>query len=434
MASSFSCLKLLFGSTSLFVLAAAIGVAVLQQTVWYAGYDLANCPGCQATLDWNKSGIKNVTSTQYSQFHQDGVVALSSMLPVEKMQALIEEVEALPSTFMTDAIARFFLPHYLRYEHRLDTRSELVRDWAVHGPFGKWAAELLNVPEVRLYNAESIYHQGQDSPTPCTRAWHRDTIAAPFDATVPSITFNVYFDEIGTAENGDGLMFVKGSHKTMLHQDDSSFVAYDENDDKDKQSMVEPRLVMGDVLAHNPNVYHTPSGRACWKRRSLQFRYVAGRQLNDAREAVITKFVFGPNRSPHGLIPWTLANAPGIAPHGLVTGESDLAGPWYPRVYPSPLKEEHAALKNAKPWSLMAVLRLMKESDETVRGRQGAKDGSDVPSAEDRVHDTPVEGSFGLDGLVMNPTKWYFGELAKGVEVPCLKGGLLCQASQQPVN
>ena len=31
---------------------------------------------------------------------------------------------------------------------------------------------------------------------------------------------------------------------------------------------------VGDVLAHDPNTYHTTSGVGCWRRRSLQFRYV----------------------------------------------------------------------------------------------------------------------------------------------------------------
>ena len=51
---------------------------------------------------------------------------------------------------MTSVLARLVLPFYLRYEHRLDTRSSLIRDWAIHGPLGKWAAELLRAPSVRL--------------------------------------------------------------------------------------------------------------------------------------------------------------------------------------------------------------------------------------------------------------------------------------------
>ena len=54
---------------------------------------------------------------------------------------------------------------------QLDARSELIRDWAVHGPLGAWAAQLLGASEVRLYNAEMIFHRGEDSPTCRPTRW-----------------------------------------------------------------------------------------------------------------------------------------------------------------------------------------------------------------------------------------------------------------------
>ena len=403
MGKSASAIRWIGVSASIGVLLVAVSLALVYRSVWYAGYDLSNCRGCQARLDWSKENKLVISKDQRSQFQADGVVVLPLRFTRDKLDPLFETVDNLPNTFMTDVVARFFLPHYLRYEHRIDTRSELVRDWAVHGPLGQWAAQLLNVEEVRLYNAEAIYHKGAESPTPCKRSWHRDTIAAPFDHNVPSVTFNIYFDPIGTSNHGDGLVFLKASHKTMLKQ--SPGLLYNQT----KLKVYEPKLVVGDVLAHNPNVYHTPSGQACWKRRSLQFRYVASKYKGKQ-----TKFEFGPNRLPHGFIPWTLAHAPGIAPHGLISGESDLAGPWYPLVYPRDSQnKEHVPLSGARPWNPLAIIQLMKQSEQSV------KDSSP----------NPKQGAFGLDGIIVDRTQWHFSELVPGVEVPCLKHGLFCHST-----
>jgi hypothetical protein len=394
-------LKWSLGVTSVLVVALAVGIAQVQRTVWWAGYDLQNCPGCRPLIPWSDEFQSPAVSSEHvTEFTETGVTVLRHVLSVDKISQLAHHVDELPTTVMTDGLAKFTLPHYLKYEHRLDTRSELVRDWAVHGPLGKWAAELLNVTHVRLYNAEAIYHAG----TPCKPAWHRDTIAAPFDSlTVRSVTLNVYFDDIAAdGPHGDALIYMSGSHLNM----DNTFA----HDETDATQLIRPVLHVGDVLAHDPNVYHTPSGQACWHRRSMQFRYVSAKNDN----GLPTTFEFGPNRLPHGPIPWTLAHAPGIAPHGLVNGDV-LQGPWYPQVYPSVLDMEHVALSNAQPWSLVKVLKLAKEAEQAVRS----------PTDPTRT----VAGSFALDGTIVHPDEWIFQEIApgSGVEVPCHKHGLFAK-------
>lgn len=175
---------------------------------------------------------------------------------MDKVETLAKEVDNLTNTFMTDVIARFLLRHYYRYEHRLDTHSELVRDWAIHGPLGKWAAELLGVESVRLYNAEKIYHAG----SPCQPAWHRDTVAAPFLPHRKSITFNIYLD--GISGDSDALIFIKKSHTDLTRPPTSV-------DKETNNELSELTIRVGDVLAHDPRIYHTPSGKGCWHRRSL---------------------------------------------------------------------------------------------------------------------------------------------------------------------
>eukprot|EP00629_Pelagomonadales_sp_RCC1024_P001232 CAMPEP_0119288706 /NCGR_PEP_ID=MMETSP1329-20130426/37719_1 /TAXON_ID=114041 /ORGANISM="Genus nov. species nov., Strain RCC1024" /LENGTH=286 /DNA_ID=CAMNT_0007289489 /DNA_START=75 /DNA_END=931 /DNA_ORIENTATION=+ len=267
--------------------------SLVGRTTWWAGYALSNCNGCQPTIDWTQEKAAGVASARAaaSTFRADGAVVLSDVLPLNKVAALSRECDALPNTFMTDVIARVILPFYLRYEHKIDTRSELVRDWAVHGPLGAIAAELMGVERVRLYNAELIFHRGATSPT-CEPAWHRDTLAAPFEPHNKAVTFNVYLEPIDA--EGDGLVYFRGSHLRL----DAPPASMD---------LLEPAVRVGSILAHDPNAYHTTSGRGCWRRRSLQFRYVADGAT----------FSFGPHRLPHGPIPWTFAHAPGVAPHGL---------------------------------------------------------------------------------------------------------------------
>jgi len=130
--------------------------------------------------------------------------------------------------------------------------------------------------------------------------------------------------------------------------------------------------------------YHTTSGVGCWRRRSLQFRYV--------EDGV--SFAHGPRRLPHGPVPWTLAHAPGIAPHGLADGDK-LAGPWYPRVHPAPLPEEHVGVPGPA-WSRGALLSLAGQAEEIAQNN-----GTGVPP----------HNFLAFDGPVRRPKEWAFVEL-----------------------
>ncbi|KAL7530312.1 hypothetical protein ACHAWF_003334 [Thalassiosira exigua] len=373
---------------------AAVGISYVQTTVWWAGYDVRNCPGCQAIVDWaeerSRGDIPAVVAPDVVRaFQDDGVVVLSSAVSPSKVSDLADAVEALSDTFMTSVLSRVVLKQYRKYEHKLDTRSELVRDWAVHGPLASWAAELLGADEVRLYNSEKIYSAGSESPMGCNAAWHRDTVAAPFPTNVKSVTFNVYLDDIGAeGPHGDVLIYAKGSHKDL---DLPPIVT---------QNVFEPVLKVGDVLAHDPHVYHTPSGRGCWNRRSLQFRYVASP----------TTFRFEPNRFPHGPIPWTMAHANGVAPHGLKEGDP-LAGPWYPRVYPTPLEEEHVPIEG-KPWGVLGLLSVTKEAVDIAENLGIGNDEN--CTLDDNAGAVEHPAYFGFDGPIRSCDGW---EMIGGVPV-----------------
>jgi hypothetical protein len=255
------CSRFALVSVAVFAALLAAVPPLIGRTVWWAGYDLRNCAGCEARIDWSAEMARPVVNRRITHnFRKDGVVVLSQALEHAKVASLAAECDRLPNTFMTHVIAGFLLRFYLRYEHRLDTRSELIRDWAVHGPLGAWAAQLLGASEVRLYNAEMIFHRGEDSPT-CRPAWHRDTLAAPFAPGPRAVTFNVYLEDISA--DGDGLIYQRGSHRNL-------------DAPPSRDDIARPAVRVGDVLAHDPNAYHTTSGVGCWRRRSLQFRCAAG--------------------------------------------------------------------------------------------------------------------------------------------------------------
>ena len=342
-----------------------------------------NCPGCKPIVDWSvEKGQKTVTADRIQQFKEDGVVVLPSAISPNKVADLASEVESLSDSFMTSVLTKVVLRQYSKYEHKLDTRSELIRDWAIHGPLAKWAAELMGVDAARLYNCEKIYSAGLDNPMGCSTAWHRDTVAAPFPTSAKSVTINIYLDDItADAPNGDVLIYAKGSHNNLASPPDVT----------DTSNLFEPSLKVGDVIAHDPHIYHTPSGRGCWNRRSLQFRYV---------EAPTT-FMFEPIRFPHGPIPWTMAQAAGVAPHALEEG-SPLEGPWYPLVYPSPSQDEHVPIKG-KPWNILSLLSVASQAQK-IANSLGIGAGENCT-----VDDIGSEGRtpfFGLDGPVTSCKDW----------------------------
>lgn len=407
---SFSRIVLLFTASG--VAFVAIAVPLLQKTTWWAGYDLENCRGCRPVVDWSDEltmdGNKNnpritVGEAEQRQFERDGVIVLPSAVSTDKVNALARETDALPHTFMTDVISNTLLRHYLEYEHRIDTRSELIRDWAIHGPLGQWAAQLLNADQVRLYNAEKIYHRG--NPNNCNPAWHRDTVAAPFSPETRALTINVYFDDI--SGDNDALIFVPGSHLDLSRPPPIQ-QGKNNSSSSNANNVFEPHLKRGDILVHDPRIFHSPSGTNCWRRRSLQFRYVASP----------TTFEFDNNRAPHGPVPWTLAHAMGVAPHGLTTGDP-LEGPAYPQVYPSPLASEHIPLPG-RSWTVMGMIHAATEA-QAILGRLGlgqqqkeAGKKCTVRSEDDKV------AYYGFDGPVTSCDGW---EVAVGM--PLHKEGQL---------
>ena len=104
--------------TAVVALLLAVGAALVQRTVWWAGYDLRNCPGCVPAIDWSAEVARKVGEKERRRYVSDGVVVLRDALSARKVAQLAQECDRLSNTFMTSVLAAAVLPFYLRYEHR----------------------------------------------------------------------------------------------------------------------------------------------------------------------------------------------------------------------------------------------------------------------------------------------------------------------------
>jgi hypothetical protein len=168
------------------------------------------------------------------------------------------------------------------------------------------------------------------------------------------------------------------------------------------------------------------AGTPCRVQCRFKYRYVAGP----------TTFVFGPNRFPHGPVPWTFAHAPGIAPHNLIavnggassdgttdTSSPTLEGPLYPLVFPAPKEEEHVPYPGS-PWTILGILGVTKQAQDIAQGlgigQHNCTIGNDNEN-DDRSNDNKATGLppsppayYGFDGPVTECDGW---EMVKGLPV-----------------
>jgi hypothetical protein len=303
---------------ALTVAAAAVGTMMVLQSRWMMTIDPTNCKHCRPTVDWG-TATQDISPELQTQFDRDGVVLLPNMLPPELVAALSQEADSMPATALSALFGATL--RYRKIEHRLDTRNALFHDWAIHGPFGRWAAQLMQTESVRLYNTELLFAEGGE----CGSAWHRDLVAAPFEERFKSATFNIYFDDM-TADS-DALIFETGSHSSMGAA----------------SGIYEPAISVGDVLVHDARTNHTPSGRGCWPRRSVQLRYVDGSAT----------YAFDEDRLP-GV--WTLIHHGGRVLHGLQKGQP-LASSWYPQAWPAVLPHEQEVVQMGSVFSVLPAFK-----------------------------------------------------------------------------
>jgi hypothetical protein len=57
------------------VAAVSIGIHFLQRTMWWAGYNLENCPGCQPIVDWS---VQNWTKLRLTPLSTNNINEMAS--------------------------------------------------------------------------------------------------------------------------------------------------------------------------------------------------------------------------------------------------------------------------------------------------------------------------------------------------------------------
>lgn len=98
-----------------------------------------------------------------------------------------------------------FLQHFNTWQSKT---CPTVKSLAISPLLSNMAAQLLDVPFVRLYQDSLFHKRCGDGPTP----WHSDARMTPFD-TSNMITFWIPLDDVASIEEGGtGLLFVDKSH------------------------------------------------------------------------------------------------------------------------------------------------------------------------------------------------------------------------------
>jgi len=151
-------------------------------------------------------------SNQISDFQKNGHIFLENVLPIEDLKPYREAIRACAVDFKKnqkpmeerDTYGKAFLQMMNLWEE-----SELIKEFSLAKRFGKIAAELLGVKNVRLYHDQALFKEPGGGLTP----WHQDQYYWPMD-TDKTVTMWMPLVDI---EDGMGMLtFASGSQHVSL--------------------------------------------------------------------------------------------------------------------------------------------------------------------------------------------------------------------------
>ena len=156
----------------------------------------------------------------------------------------------------------------------LHRHSEFLRRVALSPRLGLWAARLLGVPQVRLYQDALFMKYPYHGPT----RWHSDLALSPFD-TNSFVTVWLALTPV-PAQGGAGLRFARGSHRDYTLQYHSDLADGYTQDDLSTRYTIEEssELQPGDATWHHGWTLHAASpldGGARSPRVAWALSYVA---------------------------------------------------------------------------------------------------------------------------------------------------------------
>ena len=151
-------------------------------------------------------------SNRISDFQKNGHVFLENVLPMEDLNPYREAIRAWAVDFKKnqkpmeerDTYGKAFLQMMNLWEE-----NELIKEFSLAKRFGKIAAELLGVKNVRLYHDQALFKEPGGGLTP----WHQDQYYWPMD-TDKTVTMWMPLVDI---EDGMGMLtFASGSQHVSL--------------------------------------------------------------------------------------------------------------------------------------------------------------------------------------------------------------------------
>ncbi|MCE7042087.1 phytanoyl-CoA dioxygenase family protein [Dyadobacter sp. CY312] len=156
------------------------------------------------------TGFKVISAEQRAVFQENGHILIPEVLDRNEVAYYREVINKATSTFNTekrkledrDTYGKAFLQIMNLWEV-----DESVRNYTLAKRFGKIAADLLGVENVRLYHDQALYKEPGGGFTP----WHQDQYYWPLDT---NNTVTMWMPLIDITEEMGMLTFASGSHKS----------------------------------------------------------------------------------------------------------------------------------------------------------------------------------------------------------------------------
>ncbi len=158
------------------------------------------------------SNTYSLNSNQITDFQKNGHVFLENVLPLDELKPYREAIRAWAVDFKKnqkpmeerDTYGKAFLQMMNLWEE-----NELIKQFSLAKRFGKIAADLLGVKNVRLYHDQALFKEPGGGLTP----WHQDQYYWPMD-TDKTVTMWMPLVDI---EDGMGMLtFASGSQHVNL--------------------------------------------------------------------------------------------------------------------------------------------------------------------------------------------------------------------------
>lgn len=158
------------------------------------------------------SNTYSLNSNQITDFQKNGHVFLENVLPIDELIPYREAIRAWAVDFKKnqkpmeerDTYGKAFLQMMNLWEE-----NELIKQFSLAKRFGKIAADLLGVKNVRLYHDQALFKEPGGGLTP----WHQDQYYWPMD-TDKTVTMWMPLVDI---EDGMGMLtFASGSQHVNL--------------------------------------------------------------------------------------------------------------------------------------------------------------------------------------------------------------------------